>query len=141
MGIAAINDDKRVIGFVEKPDDPPSTLAGTLCYLFRKETLAKLKPYKEAGNDMDKAGSFIEHLYKEGPVFGWVTDKTWFDIGDKVQLEKADNPYFIEGRSAKILIDGEEAGFFGEVKPNILNNIKVGMPIAALEMNLDKILN
>jgi len=97
-GIAAIDGNSKIIDFVEKPQDPPSTLAGTLCYLFTKDTLVLLPFYKANGHDMDKAGSFIEYLYKEKSVYGWVTDKTWFDIGDKEQLKKADeyftkNPY------------------------------------------------
>jgi len=93
MGIAAVDDNQKVIGFVEKPEQPPSTLAATLCYLFTADTLKVLEEYKKAGRDMDKSGSFIEFLHKEKDVFGWVTDKAWFDIGDKHQLEKA-NKYF-----------------------------------------------
>jgi len=93
MGIAAIDDNNKIIDFIEKPLDPPSTLAGTLCYLFKKETISLLKKYKEEGNNLDKAGSFIEYLHKIKSVYGWVTDKTWFDIGDKEQLRKADE-YF-----------------------------------------------
>jgi len=93
MGIAAVDDKQKIVDFVEKPDEPPSTLAATLCYLFTADTLTLLENYKASGRDMDKAGSFIEYLHKEKDVFGWVTDKIWFDIGDKQQLEKADK-YF-----------------------------------------------
>ena len=94
MGIAAIDENSRIIQFVEKPENPPSTLAGTLCYILTKDTLMRLRLYRKAGNNMDKAGSFIEYLHVLQPVHGWVTEKTWFDIGDKKQLEKAERYFF-----------------------------------------------
>jgi glucose-1-phosphate thymidylyltransferase len=39
FGIVAVADDARVVGFVEKPDDPPSTLAATAAYLYHREHL------------------------------------------------------------------------------------------------------
>lgn len=41
---------------------------------------------------------------------------------------------FIEGRSAKIMIDGQVRGFFGEVAPEILSNFSIGYPVVAFEI-------
>jgi len=41
---------------------------------------------------------------------------------------------FIEGRSAKIMIDGRVRGFFGEVAPEILSNFSIGYPVVAFEI-------
>ena len=38
---------------------------------------------------MDKSGSFIEWLHKREEVYAYITDKTWYDIGNFDQLEKA----------------------------------------------------
>lgn len=60
-------------------------------------------------------------------------------IGLEYELEPAESPYFIDGRAAKIIVNGEKIGYMGEVPPRILNNLKVKMPISALEINIDKL--
>ncbi len=47
--------------------------------------------------------------------------------------------YFIEGRAAKIIFDGKEIGFIGEIHPKILKNWKIKMPVALFEIDLEKI--
>ncbi len=44
---------------------------------------------------------------------------------------------FIEGRCAKILISGKEAGVIGEIHPSVLQNWGIEMPAAAFELGLD----
>jgi len=51
-----------------------------------------------------------------------------------------DNQAFIEGRCGEIKVGDKTIGYIGEVKPSILANNKLKMPVAALEMNLDEIL-
>jgi len=41
---------------------------------------------------------------------------------------------YIEGRSAKIIIDGQSRGFFGEVTPEILSNFGIGYPVVSFEI-------
>ncbi len=57
-----------------------------------------------------------------------------------LKIEPAENNYFISGRCGKILIEGKEAGFLGEIAPNILSNLKIKMPVVALEMNIEKLM-
>ena len=82
-----------VVNFEEKPAAPKSTLASTGVYLFPKKTISLIKKYIMQGNNPDKTGSFIEWLHKREKVYSYVTDKKWYDIGDTVQLEKANNDY------------------------------------------------
>ena len=90
-GIVALGDDDRVIGFVEKPDDPPSTLAATATYIFGRAHVRLVGPYLDAGNPHDQPGRFVAWLQEREPVFGWRCDGGWFDIGDHEQLLEADN--------------------------------------------------
>jgi phenylalanyl-tRNA synthetase beta chain len=46
---------------------------------------------------------------------------------------------FIIGRSAKIISSKEEFGIAGEIKPEVLENFSVPMPVAALEIDLQKL--
>lgn len=93
FGIIDVDETKQIKSFVEKPENPPSTLAATACYLYRKETIPVLKNYANLGKDLDKSGSFVQYLHNEKPVYAWITDKTWIDIGTKDQLEKANEKF------------------------------------------------
>jgi glucose-1-phosphate thymidylyltransferase len=90
-GIVALDADARVTDFVEKPADPPSTLAATATYLFHREHAALIRGYLAAGQAADQPGRFLAWLQQREPVYGWVFDSTWYDIGNHEQLLEADN--------------------------------------------------
>lgn len=90
-GIVALDDDARVTDFVEKPADPPSTLAAIATYLFHREHAALIRGYLAAGQPADQPGRFVAWLQREQPVYGWLFDSTWYDIGNHEQLFEADN--------------------------------------------------
>jgi glucose-1-phosphate thymidylyltransferase len=90
-GIVELGDDDRVEYFIEKPDDPPSTLTATATYLYRREHLPLVRRYLDDGHAPDQAGSFIAWLYRREPVYGYRFDGEWFDIGNHTQLLEADN--------------------------------------------------
>jgi glucose-1-phosphate thymidylyltransferase len=95
-GIVALDGDGRVTDFVEKPADPPSTLAATATYLFHREHAALIEGYLAAGQPADQPGRFVAWLQREEPVYGWVFDSTWYDIGNQEQLLEADNRMRVE---------------------------------------------
>jgi glucose-1-phosphate thymidylyltransferase len=90
-GIVALAADDRVISFVEKPSDPPSTLAATATYLFHRTHVPLVETYLADGNPPDQPGRFVGWLYQRRPVYGWEFHEGWFDIGDGEQLLAADN--------------------------------------------------
>ncbi len=87
-GILSINENNKIINFIEKPEKPESTLASTCIYFFSSNILNKIEEYIEQGNSTDKTGHFIQWLYKKNEVYSFVTKEKWFDIGDKEQLEE-----------------------------------------------------
>ncbi|HEY8724940.1 MAG TPA: nucleotidyltransferase family protein [Gaiellaceae bacterium] len=95
-GIVALADDARVTDFVEKPADPPSTLAATATYLFHREHAALIKGYLAARQPADQPGRFVAWLQRRERVYGWVFDTTWYDIGNHEQLLEADNRMRVE---------------------------------------------
>ncbi len=90
-GIVALDGDDRVIEFVEKPEEPTSTLAATATYIYHREHVPLVARYLAEGNPPDQSGSFIEWLRSREPVYGYSFAGIWLDIGDKEQLLAADN--------------------------------------------------
>jgi glucose-1-phosphate thymidylyltransferase len=90
-GIAETDGEDRIVRFVEKPSDPPSTLASTLIYLVPPDHVRLVRTYLDDGESPDNAGSFLGWLAERERVYGYRFDGTWYDIGDHAQLLEADN--------------------------------------------------
>jgi phenylalanyl-tRNA synthetase beta chain len=52
-------------------------------------------------------------------------------------VEETDDPRFIPGRVARIVVAGTPVGVFGEVHPQVLENFGITMPAAACEVDLN----
>ena len=59
------------------------------------------------------------------------------DMNIKYDLEVCEDPAYIPGRSAEIIIDGKTAGSFGEYHPQVLENFELGYPVAGFEIVLE----
>ena len=59
------------------------------------------------------------------------------DMNIKFDLGPCEDPSYIPGRSAEILIDGKTAGSFGEYHPQVLENFELGYPVAGFELLLN----
>ena len=60
----------------------------------------------------------------------------------KFNIENSNaNAYLIEGRSGKIVFEGKQIGFIGEVHPRILKNFKLKMPAVLCEIGLEEVFN
>jgi phenylalanyl-tRNA synthetase beta chain len=55
------------------------------------------------------------------------------------QLSSCDEPCYISGRSANIILKGEVIGNFGELHPQVIENFELGCPIAAMEISLQNL--
>jgi len=90
-GIVDLAADGRLLDFVEKPEQPPSTLAATATYLYHRSHVPLVQAYLDAGNPPDQPGRLVGWLHKREPVYGWTFAEGWYDIGDHEQLLEADN--------------------------------------------------
>jgi glucose-1-phosphate thymidylyltransferase len=88
-GIVSTDKNHRIIDFIEKPEDPPSTLASTACYIFPKKTLTLFSEYINEGGRKDSPGFFIQWLHRKMPVYAFTFVGNWFDVGDFESLFKA----------------------------------------------------
>jgi glucose-1-phosphate thymidylyltransferase len=91
MGVPELDSERRIVGFVEKPEQPKTTLCSAGLYMYTKDTCRLFKKYIDEGNPPDKTGHFVEWLYKRKPVYAFIfesqTDR-WFDIGTPEMLEE-----------------------------------------------------
>ena len=90
-GIVDVDSDDRVTGFVEKPENPATTLCATATYLYKRDHLRLLDDYFAEGNPPDAPGNFVAWLHARAPVFAYRFPGEWYDIGDAKQLLEADN--------------------------------------------------
>ncbi len=88
-GVVAIDENRVITSFEEKPAEPKSTLIGIALYYYPKETVALFATYLAEGNNPDQPGRFVQWLYQRTPVLAWTTPGTWFDVGSKETLEEA----------------------------------------------------
>jgi len=89
-GIVEIDRNKRIVQFLEKPKEPPSTLASTGIYWFAKEGLDFLDRYIAEGHNADRPGDYIRWLVNVDRVYAYPFEGRWFDIGDLESYREAD---------------------------------------------------
>ncbi len=92
-GVISINNEGRIIKFVEKPENPESTLIATACYIFPKEIYELLKEYLENKNNPDSPGYFVSWLIFKIPVYAFSFNGTWLDIGNLDEYRRAFNMF------------------------------------------------
>jgi glucose-1-phosphate thymidylyltransferase len=89
--VVEVDEDERIVAFVEKPEEPQSTLCATATYLYHCEHVSLVERYLAEGNSPDQPGRFIAWLHEREPVYGYRFEGDWLDIGDREQLLEADN--------------------------------------------------
>lgn len=52
-------------------------------------------------------------------------------------VQETSDPRFIPGRQAGIMVNGRQAGIFGEIHPQVLENWQIGVPCVAGEIDLE----
>lgn len=91
LGIVEVDETDRITYFVEKPSDPPSTLAATATYVFPRVHVPLAAKYLALGHSPDNIGSFVAWLSTQKPLYGYRFEGRWYDIGNREQLLEADN--------------------------------------------------
>jgi phenylalanyl-tRNA synthetase beta chain len=78
------------------------------------------------------------------PTSGFTEIKQTLDylmrmLNIEYRLETANNNHFIDGRCAKIVVKDRAVGFLGEIAPQLISSLKIKMPIAGLELDLEEL--
>lgn len=84
-GIVELDENHKLLSFEEKPDNPKTSLAATLCYILSNYDLHHL----DKNIFRENAGELIAHLVKHEGVYGYIFEGKWFDIGNIDDLERA----------------------------------------------------
>lgn len=84
-----LDEEKRIVDFVEKPLKALSNLIAICLYIFPKQGLHFVGDYLEDGNNPDAPGYFIQWLAREEKVYGYEFGGKWLDIGDMDSYNKA----------------------------------------------------
>jgi len=88
LGNVIADDTGKIIDIEEKPQNPKSTLAATLCYFIRAEDLPDAVLQKNTlGIPLPKL------LMKTKPVYAVTYTEPWFDIGSHEQYEEVNKIY------------------------------------------------
>src|SRR4051812_2657556 len=84
-----LSSDGKITSFLEKPQNPKSSLIGIALYYYPKTVLPLIKQYIAEGNNPDQPGRLIQWLFPKTPVYTWTVPGLWFDIGSKETLDEA----------------------------------------------------
>lgn len=100
----------KLVSFVEKPADPPSTLVSTGCYIFAPQHLALIQEYAQIS--ADNLGGIFEYLLQkneEAEVFTFAGE--WIDIGSFESYLKAHTTLMKENQiHPRSIVDNCELG-------------------------------
>lgn len=88
-GIVTLDQNDRMVEFVEKPKEPRGNLVSMCLYVFPADTLAWLEKYLSGPDPKDAPGNYIRWLMAQCPVRGFRFRGAWLDIGDMDSLEEA----------------------------------------------------
>ena len=81
-GVIRLDKKNKVIDFQEKPDKPKSALVAMCLYYFPKERLGLVRDYINTRREKhDATGLYIDWLRKQMPVYGFIFNGHWYDIG------------------------------------------------------------
>ncbi len=88
-----LDQNRKIIHFEEKPEEPESTISGIALYYYPRPTLSMIKRYIAEGNNPDQPGRLIQWLYPRTPVYAWDVPGLWFDVGDLDSYEEANRVF------------------------------------------------
>jgi glucose-1-phosphate thymidylyltransferase len=86
----SVDEDGKILEFVEKPVFPNTTLVGAAIYAFPASIRRRFNQYLRLGSNVDEPGKFVEWLHRQEPVYGYMfKDRVW-DIGTLDSYKAAD---------------------------------------------------
>lgn len=102
-GVAEL-DGRRIVGFMEKPASPPSTLVGIGIYAFPRRVCGLLSEYVEGNAKADNIGDFMGWLCEREELYGYAFSGNWYDIGSPDSYIEAFKT-FMEHSVAEVEVD------------------------------------
>jgi mannose-1-phosphate guanylyltransferase len=90
VGLADLEEDNRIRGFIEKPQLEKPVSIGIL--VFTGDALMESKVLAEKNETFDLMGDILPHLIRiKKSVYGYVSKAFWYDVGSIEAYEKLDD--------------------------------------------------
>ena len=84
LGVAQFDDGRRVTRIIEKPHDPPSTLAVTGVYFYDPAVFEVITTLKPSGRGELEITDVNNHFIGEGRMEYDIIDGFWGDAGESI---------------------------------------------------------
>jgi len=92
VGLADLDENCKILGFMEKPKLEKPVSIGIM--ILEGETLSDIEGLFPKKRGVDLMKDVIPHLVQKGkPVYGFLSDAFWYDIGSIETYEKLDNNF------------------------------------------------
>lgn len=85
-------------------------------------------------------GAVIAHAEANFSEIHSCLDLLLYYLNRPFTLEPLAHPSFLDGRAGKIVSHGRTIGLLGEVHPEVLEHWQIGVPVVALELEIDRLL-
>jgi glucose-1-phosphate thymidylyltransferase len=93
FGVVAVDQDRTVTSFEEKPQQPKSNLIAMCFYYMPKNTLSLITQYISEGGKVDLAGDYIKWLCEQKRLCGFQFKGSWYDIGSLEAYKEAQDDF------------------------------------------------
>lgn len=105
--------------------------------IFETGTIFRIDGKKETGvEEAARLGVLLCNNKADFTEIKQVLDLVFRMIGINYEIIEAEMPSFIPGRVGRVVVKGKKVAYIGEMSPVVLENFKLEMPVAALELNL-----
>jgi phenylalanyl-tRNA synthetase beta chain len=89
--------------------------------------------------DDDTLAAAVSHASANFTEIKSALDALFMNIGIQWQIKETKHPSFTDGRVGTAIVDRTEVGILGEVHPKVLEMWTLENPVAAFELNMNKI--
>ena len=100
-GVVTRDADGRIRQFFEKPAHPSSRLVALCVYYVPAPVRPRVQEFLASGGNADAPGFFIAWLSGQEPVYGFVAQGRWFDVGTIAAYEEAKTQWSRSASSSK----------------------------------------
>jgi phenylalanyl-tRNA synthetase beta chain len=70
-----------------------------------------------------------------------ILDYLFRSINVKYEITETEHDSFITGRVGRVIVNGKNVAYIGEISPQVITNWELEMPVTALELNLTELFN
>jgi glucose-1-phosphate thymidylyltransferase len=81
-GCLVLDRDDRVTEFLEKPENPPTSIKSIAFYVYPRHTLNLIRDYGRSSANQDAPGFLAKSLCRRTAMYGWRIDGECLDVGN-----------------------------------------------------------